>query len=53
MKDAKRDLGLGTVVYNEISARKDLNVVENIGMENLKERVRFVLCLALTEACIC
>lgn len=45
--------GENSIMYNEISARKNLNVVENTGMKNLKQRVRFVLCLALIEAYIC
>ncbi|KAJ7417193.1 hypothetical protein WISP_65859 [Willisornis vidua] len=49
MKDAKRGLGLRTVVLSIMRFLPELNVVEIIRMENLKKRITFVLCLALKE----
>lgn len=53
MKDAKRALRLGTAVLCTMRFLQELNVVEITGVEILEKRVRFVLCLAQTEACIC
>lgn len=53
MKDAKRALRLATSVLRIVRFLQELNIVEITGVEIQEKRVRFILCLAQTEACIC
>jgi len=52
-KGVKRILRLGTAVLCITRFLQELNVVDITGVEILEKRVKFVLCLAQTESCIC
>lgn len=53
MKGAERSLRLETVTLCIMGLLQVWNVLQITGVEILKKRARFVLCLAPTEACFC